>query len=98
MTTLRKLTLLLCAGIAAGALVAGPARAHDDWDHHRHHGPGWYKHHRHYPPPRVYAYPGPVVVAPPPAVVYQPAPVYIAPPPIVAAPSALNVIVPLHFR
>ncbi len=72
-------TLIVLAGLAASALAALPASAHEGWQ--RWHGP--------------YAYGGPhyvrgpVFFAPRPVVVVRPAPVYYYPPaPVVYAPPA----------
>ena len=72
---------------ASAALIAAstlPAAARE-WHPH-----GWVR------PWPVYVAPRPVYVAPPP-VYYVPPPVYYAPP-VVAAPSSLNIVVPLRIR
>jgi hypothetical protein len=77
--------------VAASALGAAPAQAHDGWKqrhkhHHRHH-----HHHHHVPPGHVRYYSAPPVIYERP-VVYREAPLYYVP----ARPPSLNITIPLR--
>jgi hypothetical protein len=93
---MKRLLTRLSLGLALGGALlglSGTSALADDWHHG---GPGWDRHrppewHRHYVPP-------PVVYAPPPRAYYVPPPVVYAPPPVVAAPSGLNIVIPLTIR